>query len=235
LNAAHVLQEMLREVMPGPDGKLREELRAGLTAVEAAEADGWAELPPGDEVLAEVGGQPLDAKAAPDYYRRNWTDTSLDVNQLQVGAPRTIVPAFARATVTLRLAPHQDPAEIAAAIRALLLGALPAGAEAELDFVLAGPVLFGPEEPAIQLAAAATRRATGVEPRLVRWGGTIPIVAELARKQIPVVVGGFALPDDAPHAPNESYRLESLRLGELTARELYQAFATLPQLQEDAT
>ena len=62
-----------------------------------------------------------------------------------------------------------------------------------------------------------------------RSGGSIPIVAELAAAGIPTVVGGFALADDAIHAPDESYRLESLRLGEATARELYTALADLPR------
>ena len=44
-----------------------------------------------------------------------------------------------------------------------------------------------------------------------------------------MAAGRFALPDDAYHAPNESYRLESLRRGEATARELYAALAELPQ------
>jgi hypothetical protein len=43
------------------------------------------------------------------------------------------------------------------------------------------------------------------------------------------VVSGFALPADAPHAPNESYRLASLQLGERTAHELYAALSTLSQ------
>jgi hypothetical protein len=42
-------------------------------------------------------------------------------------------------------------------------------------------------------------------------------------------VSGFALPDDDIHAPNESYRLESLRLGEAASRELYAALARLPR------
>ena len=42
------------------------------------------------------------------------------------------------------------------------------------------------------------------------------------------MVGGFALAEDAIHAPNESYRLESLRLGGAAARELYEAHAELP-------
>jgi hypothetical protein len=46
---------------------------------------------------------------------------------------------------------------------------------------------------------------------------------------VPTIVSGFALGADAFHAPNESYRLESLRLGELTARELYRSLAGLPR------
>ena len=70
------------------------------------------------------------------------------------------------------------------------------------------------------LAAQAIERATGTAPALVRSGGSIPVVAEFAARDIPTIVSGFGLPDDDIHAPNESYRLESLELGERTAREL---------------
>jgi hypothetical protein len=72
-------------------------------------------------------------------------------------------------------------------------------------------------------------RACGVPPALVRLGGTLPLLAVLAKRGITSIVSGFALPDDAFHAPNESYRLESLRLGEAAARELYSALADLPR------
>ena len=62
----------------------------------------------------------------------------------------------------------------------------------------------------------------------MRTGGSIPIVAEMAARGYPVVVGGFSLPDDAIHAPNESYRVRSLELGEASARELLAALARLP-------
>jgi hypothetical protein len=61
----------------------------------------------------------------------------------------------------------------------------------------------------------------------VRLGGTLPLLAVLADQGVPTIVSGFALGGDAFHAPNESYRLESLRLGELTARELYRSLAEL--------
>jgi acetylornithine deacetylase/succinyl-diaminopimelate desuccinylase-like protein len=91
----------------------------------------------------------------------------------------------------------------------------------------AEPALFDVDDPVLQLAADAIERATGVAPVMQRSGGSIPVVAELAAAGIPTIVGGFALADDAIHAPNESYRLESLRLGEASARELYAALAGL--------
>jgi hypothetical protein len=63
----------------------------------------------------------------------------------------------------------------------------------------------------------------------VRSGGSIPIVAELARRRMPVVVTGFATEDDAFHAPDESFRVEGLRQGEAAARELLAAMASLPR------
>ena len=66
-------------------------------------------------------------------------------------------------------------------------------------------------------------------PAFVRLGGTLPFLSVLAEQGLSTIVSGFALGADAFHAPNESYRLESLRLGELTARELYLALADLPR------
>jgi acetylornithine deacetylase/succinyl-diaminopimelate desuccinylase-like protein len=229
LNALHVLHAMLAEVMPGPDGRLRPELRAGIGEPAAAERESWQRLKPGSEVLAEVGGRPVHPGAAEEYYERNGADASLDVNMVEGGAPRTVVPSTARAVLSLRLAPRQRSEEIQPVLERLLRDAAPEGAEVEIEWQLAEPSLFDVEEPAIQLAARAIERACGVAPVMQRSGGSIPIVAELAAAGIPAVVGGFALADDAIHAPNESYRLESLRLGEAAARELYAALADLPR------
>ena len=93
---------------------------------------------------------------------------------------------------------------------------------------MADPALFDPRDPALRLAAGALEKACGTAPALVRIGGTLPLLAVLAERGITSIVSGFALPEDAFHAPNESYRLESLRLGEAAARELYVALAGLP-------
>jgi acetylornithine deacetylase/succinyl-diaminopimelate desuccinylase-like protein len=91
----------------------------------------------------------------------------------------------------------------------------------------ATPALFPVGLPAIRLAAEAIERACGVAPAFVRSGGSIPIVAELGAKGIPTVVTGFVLPDDPFHAPNESFSLRGLELGERSARELLLALADL--------
>jgi acetylornithine deacetylase/succinyl-diaminopimelate desuccinylase-like protein len=227
LNALHVLHGMLAQVLPGPDGLVREELRRGIEPPAPTELESWQLLKPGDEVIAEVGGRPVSPDAGADYYRRNGADASLEVNEIVGGEPRTLVPATARATISLRLAPRQRADEMQAELERLMRSALPDGAEAEFTWQPAEPALSDPESPPIQLAVEALERATGMTTVLVRSGGSIPVVAEMIGRGIPTIVSGFTLPDDAFHAPNESYRVESLRLGERAAHELYSSLAVL--------
>jgi acetylornithine deacetylase/succinyl-diaminopimelate desuccinylase-like protein len=228
LNALHVLHAILATVVPGPDGRRRDELRDGVLPPSDAERRSWALLMPGDALIAAAGGRPVHPGAGAEYYARNGADASLDVNEIVGGEPRTVVPALARASVSLRLAPGQDPQHMRAVLERLLRSALPPGAELALEGHLAMPVLFDPDEPALRLAAQALGEACGREAAFVRTGGTIPIVAEMAARGYPVIASGFGLPEDAIHAPDESFSLRSLELGEASARELYRALASLP-------
>jgi acetylornithine deacetylase/succinyl-diaminopimelate desuccinylase-like protein len=152
---------------------------------------------------------------------------SIDVHRISSGEQRTIVPERAEASLSVRLAGGQRSEEIAAALETLLRGALPAGAQLELGLHGAEPSRFDPEDPALRAARRALERATGVAPAVVRSGGSIPILAAFAERGIPTVVGGFALPDDRIHAPDESYRIASLELGIKAARALYEELAAL--------
>jgi len=228
-NATHVLMQVLREVLPGRDGRVREELRAGVAPVDDVEREAWARLPSGADMIAEAGAAEVAEGAAAEFWERTGSEPSVDVNMLTAGAPRTVIPSVARAQFSIRLAPGQSAAQIAAEVERLMRAALPEGAELSADFELADPALFDPKDPVLQLAAGAFERACGTPPAFVRLGGTLPFVSELAEQGVPTIVSGFALGADAFHAPNESYRLESLRLGELTARELYLALADLPR------
>jgi acetylornithine deacetylase/succinyl-diaminopimelate desuccinylase-like protein len=228
LNALHALHAVLGAVLPGPDGRLREELRAGIVAPTQAERDSWAALPPGDEVLAAAGARPVHPGAGAEYYERNGADSSLDVNAIHAGERRTVVPAVARATLSQRLAPGQRAPEAFAVLERLLRGAAPAGADIDIESVQFGePALFAPDTPVIALAAEALERACGVAPVFVRGGGSIPVVADFAARGIPAVVTGFSVEEDAYHAPNESYRLVALEQAEAASRELYRSLAAL--------
>jgi acetylornithine deacetylase/succinyl-diaminopimelate desuccinylase-like protein len=227
LNALHALHTMLAAVMPGPDGNLREELRAGVAAPAQAERDSWARLPPGDEVLAAVGARPAYPGAGAEYYERNGAQPSLEINAIHAGEHRTVVPALAYASVSQRLAPGQHAREAFATLERLLREALPPGAEMQLSAEMAEPSLFPPDNPAVALSAQALERAVGAPTAFVRTGGSIPVVAEFARRGIAAVVSGFGLEDDAYHAPDESFRLLALDQGAAAANELYHALSAL--------
>jgi acetylornithine deacetylase/succinyl-diaminopimelate desuccinylase-like protein len=216
-------------VLPGPDGRVRDELRGGVAPFEETERASWPRLPSGADMLAEAGANEVTAGAADEFWERTGGEPSVDVNMLTGGEPRTVIPSMARAQLSVRLAPGQSASEIAAEVERLLRAALPHGAALSIDLDLAEPALFDANDPALQLAAGAFERACGTAPAFVRLGGTLPLLAVLADQGVPTIVSGFALGADAFHAPNESYRLESLRLGELTARELYRSLAGLPR------
>ncbi|HEY6781408.1 MAG TPA: M20/M25/M40 family metallo-hydrolase, partial [Thermoleophilaceae bacterium] len=228
LNAAHVLHAMLAAVLPDAEGRVHAQLRAGVAPVTALERASWSRLPSGVELLRTAGGRPVALGADEQLHERTGADTSLDVNAIELGQPRTIVPTTAKAHLSVRLAPGQRATEIAATLEGMLRSAAPVGADVRLDFQAAAePALFDPAEPALKLAVEALERACGTSPALVRLGGTLPLLSALAERGIPAIVSGFVLPEDAIHAPNESYRLESLRLGEAAARELYLALGEL--------
>ena len=227
LSAAHALLAALEQVVPGPDGRVRTELRAGVAPVAAAEQESWERLRAGPEVLAGVGARPVAPGAGEEFYERVGAAPALDVNMIATGEPRAIVPSVARARVSLRLAPGQRAADMGAEFERLLRAGAPDDAEIAIDMDLADPALFDPVHPALGLAAAALERACGTPPVLMRLGGTLPLLSVLADRGIATVVSGFVLDADAIHAPNESFRLESLRLGERAARELYVALGEL--------
>jgi acetylornithine deacetylase/succinyl-diaminopimelate desuccinylase-like protein len=229
LNAAHVLLAMLTAVAPDPDGRARPELSEGVVALTEAERDSLERLPAGDDQIAEVGAAEVAPGAGAEFWERTGAATAVDVNMIEVGEPRTIVPSVARGHVSVRLAPGQSADQIGAELERLLREAAPAGADVSIELEKADPALFDAADPAIRLASEAMERACGTPPALVRLGGTLPLLAVLSERGITSIVSGFALPDDAFHAPNESYRLESLRLGEAAARELYAGLAELPR------
>jgi acetylornithine deacetylase/succinyl-diaminopimelate desuccinylase-like protein len=228
LNALHALHQGLAAVLPGPDGRVRDELRVGIAPVTDEERASWVGLPSGDEALAAAGARPSYPGAGAEYVERNGSEAAVDVDQIVAGDARTVIPAVARATVSIRVAPGQDVDAMGAELERLIREALPEGAEMTVvSKHSAPPAHFPADAPALRIAADAIERATGVAPAFVRSGGAIPIVADFGAKGIPTIVTGFVLPDDPFHAPNESFSLRGLELGERSGRELLKGLADL--------
>jgi len=231
LNATHALMQALRGVLAGEDGLPPEALRAGVIPPTDEELAAWEALDPGSQLLAEGGVQPADARASEEFYVRTWAAPAVDVHGLSGGEPllqKTVLPVSAEANVSVRLAPGQDPDEVAPIFEQLLREAAPEGADVEVDrWSSARPGLIPPDAPAIQLAQDAFERVIGARPLLIRVGGTLPIVPALADKGIPTILTGFDLPEGNIHSPNERLLVEHIPLAVEAARELYLAFAGL--------
>jgi len=226
LNAIHALAQGLAALFPRA-GRLPEPLRAGVTPPSEDEAMGWLELPPGSEELARVGAAPLDERADEDFYERVFVEPSLDVTGILGGKPglrNTTLVSRAEAGITIRVAPGQDPTVLAEAAETILREALPAGATLEiLKIDLTPPAVLPRDTEVLALARGAFERVFGRRPLIVRVGGTLPITAALARREIPTVMAGLALPDSHTHSPNERMLLETFPLGVAAARETYRA------------
>jgi acetylornithine deacetylase/succinyl-diaminopimelate desuccinylase-like protein len=226
LNAIHALSFALAALFPR-DGRLPEPLRAGVTPPSEDEVSGWRELPSGSEELERVGAAPLDERAADEFYERVFVEPSLDVTGIVGGKPglrNTTLVSRASAGITIRVAPGQDPAVLAAAAEKLLRDALPAGASLEvLAADLTPPAVLRRDTEILELARDAFEGVFGRRPLVVRVGGTLPITATLAKRRIPTVMAGLALPDSHTHSPNERMLLETFPLGVAAARETYRA------------
>ena len=226
LNATHALMTALADVTPRADGRLRDELRVGAIQPTSEELEAWAQLPSGAEQLAQQGASPIAPGAAEEFYVRTFADTSLDVNGIASGSPdlvKTVLPVEARANVSIRLAPGQDPVEIQATFERLVREALPDGAELEITIKnSARPALTPMDSDAIRLAGDAFEHVVGARPFLVRSGGTLPIYASLVARGLPTIATGFGIESECNvHAPNENVPEDAIELGVQTMREVF--------------
>jgi len=231
LVATHALMEILRAVMPGPDGLLPEPLRAGIVPPTADEIAGWKVLPSGSEELASQGARAVDGAAAEEFYVRTTAEPSITVNGFEGGSPRlqkTVLPVEAQANISIRLAPGQSPAEMAPVLEQMLHEATPDGASLQVELWSTGdPGFVDPAAPAVRIAQDAFEHVLGERPVLTRSGGSIPIVAALGARGVPTIVTGFTRPSSQLHSPNERIPTAALRDGLTTTVELLRRLATL--------
>jgi acetylornithine deacetylase/succinyl-diaminopimelate desuccinylase-like protein len=230
LNALHVLARMLSAVV-ARDGRVPEALRVGIEPPSDEEVGGWASLPPGADLLEDVGARQMDEGTLREYYVRTWAEPSVDVHGIAGGSPdlvKTVLPVEARANVSIRLAPGQNVRDVGAAFERLLREAAPEGATVGVELKSSGePGLVSPDAPALALAREAFETIFGKPSLLVRVGGSVPVVASLAGRGIPTISTGIATSDANAHSPNEKFPADYLLRGVEAIRETYRRLGEL--------
>jgi acetylornithine deacetylase/succinyl-diaminopimelate desuccinylase-like protein len=230
MNAMHALMQTLSGVLPR-DGRVPEPLRVGIASPTAEEMQSWNALTPGTEMLASVGAQAADPRAAEEFYVRTWAEPSVDVHGIAGGSPdlvKTVIPVDARANVSIRIVPGQSVNEVTATFERLLREAAPHGAEVEVELRSRGAAAsISPDAPAVALAREAFEKIIGGSSQLVRVGGSIPVVEGIVARGIPAIVTGIATRDANAHSPNEKFPAEYLTLGVEAIRETYRRLGEL--------
>ncbi len=153
---------------------------------------------------------------------RRWTRPTLDINLLSGGSPRTVIPAVARAAISCRLVPNQDPGHIQAALEEHIRARVPAGTRVEFKNQHCSPAYYlDLEHPLVEPALEAMRQGFGVEPVFTREGGSIPIVVDFAAATgAPVLLIGLGQITDNWHGPNERFSMRDFHRGIRTSAAL---------------
>jgi len=171
------------------------------------------------QYAGSIGLDAVNGEAGFTTLERRWARPSCDVNGLYGGymgeGAKTVIPSFAGAKVSFRLAANQDGRKIDAAFRAWLDERTPPGCRWEIShYGTASPVIVPLDSPFMAPAKRAVASGCGVEPVLVREGATIPVVAQFKTDLgVDTLLIGFGLNDDALHSPNEKFDLDNFHMG----------------------
>jgi acetylornithine deacetylase/succinyl-diaminopimelate desuccinylase-like protein len=205
----------------------------GVRALTEPERAVYARLP--YDAAAEAHALGVDVLAGEAGYsplERMWLRPTLEINGMYGGyqgvGGKTIVPSFARAKVSARLVPAQDPTHIKRVVTDFVRRVAPPGVRVEIEsFGDVRAVETSHDHPAVAAAARAMERGFGKPPVFIGTGGTIGPVSSFDRiLGLPQVLIGVGLPDDAIHAPNEKFDLGQFYGGIETMTYLYDELAT---------
>jgi acetylornithine deacetylase/succinyl-diaminopimelate desuccinylase-like protein len=200
-----------------------------------------AVLPISDIERSQIAGLPFDERewlrstGSPATWgekgystlERVWARPTLDCCGISGGfqgeGAKTIIPAQARAKISCRLVPDQEPDDIASKLKAELARLAPPGVRVRVDVLHGGrPYLAPTDHPVFEIAKRAFTKAFGKPTVFMREGGSIPFVRTIADATgKPCLLMGFGQPDENAHAPNEWIDLGNYHLGIKSAAYLY--------------
>ncbi len=171
------------------------------------------------DFLGEVGLAEPAGERDRSVLEQLWSRPTAEINGVIGGYTgegfKTVIPAEARAKVSFRLVPDQDPKAVWASFQRFVRERLPHDCDVVFHERGGAPgIALSEDNPALKAAVAALREEWDVDPVLMGSGGSIPIVGDFRRHLgMDSVMVGFGLDDDNIHSPDEKYELESFRKG----------------------
>lgn len=219
-NPANVLARLVAACQ-GPFGRVAiPGFYDDVRSLEAREREEIAKLPFSEEdYRAELGVAKLFGEEGFTTIERKWARPTFDVNGLSSGSSgegaKTILPAEARARISMRLVPDQDPEKIVRLVTDFLRSVAPDTVRVDFRTHHASkPVILRRDGKHVRAAVRAFARAFGKEPVFVREGGSIPVVNAFQEELgLESLLLGIGLPDDDAHAPDEKIRIEDIYRG----------------------
>ncbi|WP_411279302.1 dipeptidase [Gemmatimonas sp.] len=192
-----------------------------VRGLSAAERGDIAKLPFDEQAYLDAVGAPAAfGEAGYTTLERQWTRPTLEVNGMWGGyqgpGHKTVIPSEAHAKITCRLVPDQDPPDIVSLVTRHLHSHLPLGTRLSVvpDDHGAPAAHIDPHHFALKASAAALHAVYGVDPLIVRMGGTVPVAEIFQRVMgLDTVYFSFSTGDEDFHAPNEFFRLHRLHEG----------------------
>ncbi len=186
------------------------------------ERDAWKRL--GFDQIAALKsiGMPPEADVGEKGWtalEREWARPTAEINGMVGGytgaGAKTVIPSHASAKVSFRLVANQDPRRITESFFDWCRKRTPPGSRWEfIDHSGGFPGNVATDSPSLQAARRALKAASGVDPALIKSGGSIPVVGLLKDSLgLDTILVGFGLDDDRVHSPNEKFEIPCFRLG----------------------
>lgn len=231
-NPAMALARILAQVRDAKGRVTIPGFYAGVAPLSKFERQQSARYPLKDAQLKKLLGSPrLFGEQGYTATEQRSARPTLEINGLTSGyqgeGSKTIVPAWARAKITCRLVPNQEPAKVRKAVVSYLKKICPPTVRMEINAGHGAEAYFvSPTGPLAQGSLRALKQAFGAEPILMREGGSIPIVNQFKK-----ILGadslllGLGLPDDNAHSPNEKFSLDCFEKGQRMSAFLWQELA----------
>jgi len=183
-----------------------------------------------EESIMEMTGAPaVYGEAGYSPLERQGSRPTLDVNGLYSGfigeGAKTIIPAYAKAKISCRLVPNQDPVEIFNLAKDYILSIAPDTVRIKVFLHSAGPAYLANDAPGAENLVKSMSAVWQAPVTYKREGGSIPVATVMQRELgVKSLLTGFGLPDDAIHSPNERLHMPTWLKGIETLIRFYLSF-----------